>query len=141
MAKRPFSPNVCSPSCRPCFPVGSARQNPNFGILRIAETDGLSDYNALEFSWEGFYGNLGRNTLIGPGLILLAPALSKQFPITEKIRPQFRAEFFNRLNHPNFAAPSSRVVYNNSGRVGSAGLITATTTSARQIQLGLKLSF
>jgi hypothetical protein len=54
---------------------------------------------------------------------------------------QFRAEFFNLLNHPNFAIPSARTVFNNSGAVGSAGLITATTTSSRQVQFGLKLTF
>jgi hypothetical protein len=89
----------------------------------------------------GFYGNLGRNTLIGPGLMMVSPALSKQFLITERIRLQFRSEFFNILNHANFAGPSSGTVYNSSGLVGSAGLITATTTSSRQIQFGLKLSF
>ncbi|HTF71119.1 MAG TPA: hypothetical protein VK638_51475 [Edaphobacter sp.] len=89
----------------------------------------------------GFYGNLGRNTLIGPGLLMFSPALSKQFILTERARLQFRTEFFNILNHPNLAIPSSRTVFTNSGPVASAGLITSTTTSSRQIQFGLKLSF
>lgn len=89
----------------------------------------------------GFFGNLGRNTLIGPGLIMINPALAKQFTVTERLRLQFRAEFFNAFNHPNFGIPSARTVFNNSGAVGSAGLITNTTTSSRQIQFGLKLSF
>jgi hypothetical protein len=89
----------------------------------------------------GFFGNLGRNTLIGPGLVMVNPALAKQFTLTERVRVQFRVEFFNALNHPNFAIPSARTVFNNSGAVGSAGLITATTTSSRQVQFGLKLTF
>lgn len=119
-------PNVCP----------GASNNPVLG-----GPDQYFDPNAFCLQPAGFYGNLGRNTLIGPGLIMVTPALSKLFVITEKVRLQFRSEFFNVLNHANFAAPSSRVVYNNSGRVGSAGLITATTTSSRQIQFGLKLSF
>ena len=54
---------------------------------------------------------------------------------------QFRTEMFNALNHPNFAIPSQRTVFSSSGPVGSAGLITATTTSSRQLQLGLKMTF
>jgi hypothetical protein len=89
----------------------------------------------------GNYGSLGRNTLIGPGLVMVNPALAKQFSFAERYRMQFRLEAFNLLNHPNFAIPSSRTVFNNSGPVGSAGLITSTTTSSRQIQVGLKLTF
>jgi hypothetical protein len=89
----------------------------------------------------GYYGNLGRNTLIGPGIIMVNPSISKQFRITERLRLQFRTEVFNALNHPNFAIPSQRTVFSSSGPVASAGLITATTTSSRQLQLGLKLSF
>ncbi len=89
----------------------------------------------------GYYGNLGRNTLIGPGIIMVNPSLSKQFPLSERIRLQFRAEMFNALNHPNFAIPSQRTVFSSSGPVASAGLITTTTTSSRQLQLGLKMTF
>ena len=72
---------------------------------------------------------------------MVNPAVAKQFTVTEGIRLQFRTEFFNVLNHPNFGIPSARTVFNNSGPVGSAGLITNTTTSSRQIQFGLKLTF
>jgi hypothetical protein len=89
----------------------------------------------------GFYGSLGRNTLTGPGIVMLNPSLSKQFSVTDRIRLQFRAELFNALNHPNFAIPSQRTVFSSSGPVSSAGLITATTTSSRQLQLGLKATF
>ncbi len=89
----------------------------------------------------GFFGNLGRNTVIGPGLLMMNPALAKQFTLTERVHMQLRAEVFNALNHPNFAIPGARTVFNNSGPVGSAGLITATTTSSRQVQFGLKLTF
>ncbi len=89
----------------------------------------------------GYYGSLGRNTLIGPGVIMVNPSISKQFRLSERIRLQFRAEMFNLLNHPNFAIPSQRTVISSSGPVASAGLIAATTTSSRQLQLGLKMTF
>jgi len=99
------------------------------------------DPSAFCLPTAGFYGNLGRNTLIGPGILMVNPSISKQFRITEKVNLQFRTEMFNALNHPNFAIPSQRTVFSSSGPVASAGLITATTTSSRQLQLGLKLTF
>jgi hypothetical protein len=89
-------------------------------------------------------GNLGRNTLIGPGLVDLDFAVLKNFPlhsISESSRLQFRAEMFNILNHANFAPPTANeTVFDQSGNpVPGAGAINATTTSSRQIQFGLKL--
>lgn len=89
----------------------------------------------------GYYGDLGRNTIVGPGILMINPALSRQFQLRERFKLQFRSEFFNVLNHPNFSIPGSRTVFNNSGPVASAGLITTTSTTSRQIQFGLKLTF
>jgi hypothetical protein len=91
-------------------------------------------------------GNSGRNIAIGPGLANLDLALYKNIPIrriSEGFRAQFRAEFFNLPNHTNFAAPlANNAVFNESGaRVASAGLITSTQTTSRQIQLGLRLTW
>lgn len=99
------------------------------------------DPSAFTLPPAGFYGNLGRNTLIGPGLINLDVAINKVFPLTERASLQFRTEMFNVLNHPNFAIPSQRTVFSSTGPVGSAGLITSTLTSSRQLQLGVRLSF
>lgn len=89
-------------------------------------------------------GNLGRNTLIGPGLVDFDFAIFKNFAIhriSESARVQFRAEMFNVLNHANFAPPiANETVFDQSGNpVPGAGAINETTTSSRQVQFGLKL--
>jgi len=67
-------------------------------------------------------------------------SLLKSTSITEKMALQFRAEFFNVLNHTNFNTPNLTVF--SSGSISpSAGLITATATTSRQIQFGLKLIY
>jgi hypothetical protein len=88
----------------------------------------------------GTYGNLGRETLSGPGLADVDLSLFKNTGITEKTNLQFRAEFFNILNRSNYGPPNTTVF--SSGAVSpSAGLITTIATFPRQIQLGLKLIF
>ena len=89
-------------------------------------------------------GNLGRNTLIGPGLANLDFSLFKNNrirKISESFNVQFRAEVFNLFNRANFASPvDNLVVFDQAGNsTSSAGLITSTQTPARQIQLALKL--
>jgi hypothetical protein len=82
-------------------------------------------------------GNNGRNSLYGPKLVNVDFSLFKNTHITERFMMQFRAEFFNIFNHANFQAP----VDNNTLGQGASGQIDSTTTTSRQIQLGLKLSF
>jgi len=86
-------------------------------------------------------GNAGRNILTGPGLLDLDTSLFKNMQFRESWRMQFRAEFFNVLNHPNFAPPVQNLsLFGANGTpVSTAGLITSTLTSSRQIQFGLKL--
>ncbi|HKE21894.1 MAG TPA: carboxypeptidase-like regulatory domain-containing protein [Bryobacteraceae bacterium] len=86
----------------------------------------------------GFYGNLGRDTLAGPGLATWDFSLLKDTPLREKAKVQFRAEFFNILNRANFNTPNA-VVFTPTGVSPTAGVITATSTTSRQVQFGLKL--
>lgn len=86
----------------------------------------------------GFYGNLGRNTLIGPGLATWDFSTVKNTSIRERITLQFRAEIFNLLNRANFNTPNL-IVFTPSGLSGTAGAITSTSTTSRQVQLALKL--
>jgi hypothetical protein len=90
-------------------------------------------------------GNAGRNIIIGPGLLNLDFSLFKNNyvkAISENFNVQFRAEIFNILNHTNFASPvlANGQIFNSAGVANpSAGLLTATTTSARQIQFAIKV--
>lgn len=99
-------------------------------------------FNPAAFALQepGFYGNAGRNILIGPALQTLDISLIKNTRITEDVNLQFRAEAFNVLNRPNFGVPLT-TVFDGRGAVGSAGRITDTVTTARQIQFGLKIIF
>jgi hypothetical protein len=86
----------------------------------------------------GFYGDLGRDTLIGPGLATWDFSALKETAIHERLNLQFRAEIFNLLNRANFNTPNL-IVFTPSGVSGTAGAITSTSTTSRQIQFGLKL--
>ncbi|MCZ6752846.1 MAG: TonB-dependent receptor [Acidobacteria bacterium] len=91
----------------------------------------------------GFFGNLGRNTIIGPGLANVDFSLMKNFGMGETRRLQFRTEFFNIFNHTNFASPprGNLDIFDKSGRIQGAGRLTSTVTAPRQIQFGLKFIF
>ena len=86
----------------------------------------------------GFYGNVGRNTLIGPGLATWDFSAMKDTKIRERLTLQFRAEIFNLLSRANFNLPNA-VVFTPSGVSPTAGAITSTSTTARQVQFALKL--
>lgn len=86
----------------------------------------------------GFYGNLGRDTLEGPGLATWDFSVLKDTRIRERMNLQFRAELFNLLNRANLNTPNA-VVFTPSGVSPTAGVITSTSTPSRQVQFGLKL--
>ncbi len=89
----------------------------------------------------GTYGNAGRDSLVGPGLAELDFSAAKDTHITERLNLQFRAEFFNFTNHTNFLTPNE-VVYSSAAQLSpTAGVVTATSTTSRQIQFGAKLQF
>jgi hypothetical protein len=89
----------------------------------------------------GFYGNLGRNTIIGPGMANFDFALVKNTKLNERMNLQFRFETFNLLNSVNWAQPSNSLFQTNGSYTGSAGVITGTSTASRQLQFAMKLVF
>jgi Carboxypeptidase regulatory-like domain/TonB-dependent Receptor Plug Domain len=102
---------------------------------------------------EGTPGNLGRDVIRGPKLFNVDVSLLKDTKITERLSAQFRAEFFNVLNHENFGTPNLNIFSTANlkpssdglvhGNNGSAGLILNTNpgTNPRQIQFALRLIF
>lgn len=96
----------------------------------------------------GTVGNLGRNTLVGPGYVDTDFGVLKSTRITERFNLQFRAELFNIFNHPNFGVPNETAF--NAGSFttnfaatpnATAGQITSIIGNARQTQFSLKLIF
>jgi hypothetical protein len=92
---------------------------------------------------KGTYGNLGRNTMTGPGYDEVDASLAKFFKPTERINVQFRAEVFNLADHANFYEPGFNIFTGSGGYSGGAGHITKLISSpgGRLIQLGLKVTF
>jgi hypothetical protein len=122
------------------LPDGSPNPNFNPNISSRSATVARPDLGYQV----GFWGNLGSNTLIGPSLATFDFSLNKNIPVTETMRFQFRSEFFNLFNTPNFFLPptaSTRLFTANGARNPNAGLIDDVRTSPRQIQFGLKFIF
>ncbi len=91
----------------------------------------------------GTFGNLGRNTLIGPGIVNFDLSFVKNTLFGGQRNIQLRADVFNIFNRANFSMPdeAARTVFSASGPVAGAGRLTSTVTTARQIQFGLKFIF
>jgi len=89
----------------------------------------------------GVFGNAGRNSLRAPGVKIADMSVFKNVQMGQVVA-QFRVEAFNVFNWVNLGIPSATVLFNSNGtRFAGAGRITSTSTSARQVQLGLKLLF
>ncbi|MBN8730414.1 MAG: TonB-dependent receptor [Acidobacteria bacterium] len=118
---------------------------------RIGSPDMWYDPSAFELPQAGFFGNLGRNTISGPGLSSLDLSARKEFRLPrlpETVRLQLRAEVFNSLNHANFDLPGSAqnatsasfLFTDTSGRPNpGATRPIRTVTDARDIQFALRL--
>jgi hypothetical protein len=122
----------------------AAGVNPNAANGKVY----FSNVNAFAQPAYGGPGNIGRNHLYGPGLVIFNASIAKKMAITERVGMEFRVEGYNIFNRPEFNNPGSDpAVLGN--QLGSSifGVITNTrsnadgTTSARQIQAALKLSF
>jgi Carboxypeptidase regulatory-like domain/TonB dependent receptor len=100
----------------------------------------------------GTLGDVGRNSVVGPGLFDWDMSVIKQTKVTERLNAEFRAEFFNLLNHTNFAQPSNLGVVVSggppgvytlapTGLPGDSGSIGGTFTTSREIQFAVRLTF
>ena len=104
---------------------------------------------AFAFAPEGTRGNLGRNTLLGPGLALYDLAFLKLARIREGLQLELRAEFFNLFNRTNLNPPSNTEdgarVFAEDGALDPTGATiserSGTATSSREIQFGIRILF
>src|SRR5262249_2058633 len=81
------------------------------------------------------FGNSGRGVLRAHGRTNVDFSVFKEFPITERMRVQWRAEFFNVFNHPQFDLPNTSI------GTALAGTISGTVGTPRDIQFGLRMVF
>jgi hypothetical protein len=115
--------------------------NPSFtGPIIIGSVSHWFNPDAYILPTPGTWGNLKRGTLTGPGLASVDFSVFKSTKISERVGLQFRCEVFNIINRTNFGNPNANV-FSGSAISPSAGIITSTATTSRQIQFGLKLSF
>jgi outer membrane receptor protein involved in Fe transport len=138
--------------------LGQAVQRPNvIGTIPTGFSPAFSG-NAAQVTWianpgnylinpGNAFGNLGRNTVIGPGFSNWDFALVKNTKITERLTWQIRADVFDILNHPNFTQPTLNGAYPLAANT-TVGVITGGTRttvgdfgSSRQLQLAMKLIF
>ena len=141
-SRNPVRPNVNPAFTGSLYTQGTTAQ-------KVAQYFNPAAFSAPAY---GTVGNLSRDTLTGPGYNDLDLSLAKTTQLTERVRAQFRAEFFNVLNHTNLLTPAETVfsagptqgtAANQTSAVAlspTAGVITSAATT-RQIQLGLKLLF
>jgi hypothetical protein len=130
------NPVVCTPFGPPnqptipaTFPLCSATPNAAFALP-------LGGSPAADH-----FGNLGRNAFTGPRFVNTDLSLVKNTKLNERMNLQFRAEFFDVLNHPNFGNPNLNAQSSSFGRITTTRFPTGDFGSARQIQAALKLMF
>jgi hypothetical protein len=116
-------------------------RNPNFqGSVITHKVSQYYDPNAFTIPLAGTFGNVGRGSFTGPGLDTLATSLIKDTKIFERASLQLRFEAFNVLNHTNLASPNI-TTFSGTAFAASAGSITATSTTSRQLQAATKIQF
>jgi len=152
--------NLDRPDITPGFDMSKITSGTTAGCGGVAAGRELGtpdlwfDPCAFSLQPQGFLGNAGRNIVRGPGIFNLHFSLTKDTALGflgESGRLQFRADFFNILNHANFSPPAraqkntAMIIFSGrqavENRLATAGRIRSTNTSARQIQLALRLVF
>jgi hypothetical protein len=128
-------------------PVDRPNWNPNFSG-KVIQGGPLQYFNPNAFILQpvGTLGNVGRDSLYGPGYSNLDFAIDKRTNtklLGDVGTVEFRAELFNLLNHPNFAEPNEAVFAGTltdttETPISSAGQITSTLGTSREVEFSLK---
>jgi hypothetical protein len=119
------------------------RPNAVAGVDPYGPNRSTSWFNPAAFAMPvpGTFGNLGRNTVYGPGLVQVDVSINKEIRVHEKCGAQVRVEAFNILNHPNFGQPNAIFGTAAFGRTLATVGKTIGPGTARQIQVAIRLSF
>jgi hypothetical protein len=117
--------------------------DPNSGPRTVQEWFNTS---AFQFNAPLTFGNAGRNIVRGPGYHNFDFSVLKNFVLREGVNLQFRAEFFNIINHPSFALPSNILSAPNFGSLfqtpdAAQNNVGLGSGGPRLIQFALKLNF
>ena len=106
--------------------------NPNNGSKTVTQYFNTAAY--LPKAATGTFGDAPRNSILEPGYQNFDTALARSFPLPKEANIQFRAEFFNVLNHPNFDPPNATADSSAFGTI-------ATAEDPREIQFALRVTF
>jgi carboxypeptidase family protein len=120
------TPNVVGPIVVTGDPLGSWVANPTTTFVAPAA---------------GSFGNLGRNSIVGPDFKNLDLAVIKNTKINERFNAVFRVDAFDLFNHPNYGQPGSVLGRSDFMQVTSTRFPTGDSGSSRQLQMALKLQF
>lgn len=143
------SRSLWSPSLGP----GTGPDRPSYapgrgpGNAVAGDPTGWFDPAAFVLPAAGTFGNVGRNELLGPDVRTVDVAVSREFPLQRpgsRSRLELRLEVFNLLNRANFGPPSLIAfagTTDGEAPLASFGQIRTTTTSSRQMQIGIRLTF
>ena len=149
----PFSPSYgecnsdrdtgpCRPNLSGSFPMGSGGfNNQTRQVIYFTPVAALATNGAVSGPFSrpqiATFGNIHRNQFTGPGEFLSDMSIFKNFTITEQVKAQFQAEFFNVFNHPIYANPNSCVDCSGNGIINSL----EANSQMRQFQVGFRVTF
>lgn len=149
----PFSPSYgecnsdrdtgpCRPDLTGSFHMGSSSfNNQTRQVVYFTPVAPLATNGAVSGPFTrpqvGTFGNIQRNAFTGPGEFLSDMSLFKNFTITEQVKAQFQAEFFNVFNHPVYANPNNCIDCSGQGIISSL----EANSQMRQFQVGFRVTF
>jgi hypothetical protein len=132
----------CRPNLTGSFPTGSGSfDNQKRQVVYFTPVAPLATNGAVSGQFSrpqiGTFGKIQRNSFTGPGEFLSDMSIFKNFTITEQVKAQFQAEFFNVFNHPIYANPNNCIDCSGNGIINSL----EANSQMRQFQVGFRVTF
>jgi hypothetical protein len=147
----PFSPSIATSKwSRSGNTAGNTEDRPNVkpgtdpNKIITGDPNHWFDTSVFELQPQGRFGNTPRNFLRGPGFANVDLSVVKNQVLAGSTKLQLRLEVFNLLNRANFAVPTRAVfagAAQNETPLTTAGQVTRTANTSRQIQLGIKVLY